>query len=371
MKRVLIFYSHFSPAYKAGGPVQSLANLVSFLNDNFCFYVFCSAYEMGDAAILNGIIADRWNGYSKNVRVFYASVKDRKVIRNVIKDVNPDIIYVNGLYVPFFSVLPLVEGRKAKCKVILAPRGMLQEGALSVKPIKKKAFLFGFKLLRLHRNIIWHATDKQEATDIGRVFGLTSNIVVAANIPKRPLDILPVRSKSVGELRLVYLSLITEKKNLHFLLNALVRLNARVQLDIYGPIKDEHYWNNCLSVIKDSNLIRYKGIVAPEEVQNLLASYHAMVLPTKGENFGHAIYESLSAGTPVIISEHTPWGDVATHTAGQTISLVDESFWMTGITKFFEMPEHEFLRYSQGAFNLAKQYFYGNNFSEEYARLFE
>ena len=32
-----------------------------------------------------------------------------------------------------------------------------------------------------------------------------------------------------------------------------------------------------------------------------------LILPTKGENFGHVIAESLSASLPVIISQNTPW----------------------------------------------------------------
>ena len=32
-----------------------------------------------------------------------------------------------------------------------------------------------------------------------------------------------------------------------------------------------------------------------------------MVLPTRGENFGHVIIESLMAGTAVLISEKTSW----------------------------------------------------------------
>ena len=35
-----------------------------------------------------------------------------------------------------------------------------------------------------------------------------------------------------------------------------------------------------------------------------------MFLPSKGENFGHIIMESLAASTPVIISDLTPWKDL-------------------------------------------------------------
>ena len=38
----------------------------------------------------------------------------------------------------------------------------------------------------------------------------------------------------------------------------------------------------------------------------MFQEYDLLFLPTKGENFGHVILESMSAGTPVLISDTTP-----------------------------------------------------------------
>ena len=35
-----------------------------------------------------------------------------------------------------------------------------------------------------------------------------------------------------------------------------------------------------------------------------------MYLPTKGENFGHAISDSIANSTPVFISDKTPWNEI-------------------------------------------------------------
>ncbi|HWA34039.1 MAG TPA: hypothetical protein VG737_07915, partial [Cyclobacteriaceae bacterium] len=52
------------------------------------------------------------------------------------------IFYLNGMFsIPFFF-LPLVFARRNKCHVVICPRGMLQEGALSHGSFKKKSYLW-------------------------------------------------------------------------------------------------------------------------------------------------------------------------------------------------------------------------------------
>lgn len=55
-------------------------------------------------------------------------------------------------------------------------------------------------------------------------------------------------SKESGSLHLVFLSRISEKKNLLFLLRVLAHNSElSVQLDIYGPIEDKAYWKNAMN----------------------------------------------------------------------------------------------------------------------------
>ena len=39
-KTILCFVDHYLPGYKAGGPIQSIVNLVENLGDEFEFYLF-------------------------------------------------------------------------------------------------------------------------------------------------------------------------------------------------------------------------------------------------------------------------------------------------------------------------------------------
>jgi len=49
------------------------------------------------------------------------------------------------------------------------------------------------------------------------------------------------------------------------------------------------------------------GDYLPSQAQDLAAQFDIFVLPTLGENFGHAIAEALSVGCPVIVTDTTPW----------------------------------------------------------------
>lgn len=370
MKSVLIFYSHFYPAFKAGGPVQSLVNLVEVLRREFSVFVVCGARDMGDHALLDGIQPNVWNQLNENVNVFYIDGPVYKAVRSAFNDADPDFVYINGLFSPGYNWLPLLFAKRRNRKVIMAPRGMLQKGALSIRHAKKFLFLYFFKLLGLHKNILWHATDAEESEDTKRIFGNNVIVVIVANIPKPPRPAVLQRSKAKGQLRMVYLSLITEKKNLHLVLMALKAIKTPVQFDVYGPIKDAAYWKKCKRLMEDQvHDIRYLGILYPAVVQDVLSDYHVFILPTKGENFGHAIYEALSSGTPVVVSPFTPWGKLQDSGAGLTTQIDIDSL-VEAIQTFIQYDEQEFSQLSLNAHKLASGFFSENDFRSHYRRLF-
>jgi glycosyltransferase involved in cell wall biosynthesis len=354
LKRLLIFYSHFFPAFKAGGPVQSLANLVELLHGQYRIYVVCSAMEMGETGILKGIVPNEWNNYEGKAEVFYVDRSPLKAIRAAFGRTRPDIVYVNGIFLFVYTLLPLLISRFKKVKVVLAPRGMLQAGALAGKNLKKRLFLFFFKLFGFQHRLIWHATDNQEAIDIFGIFGKDATVKIASNIPRKPHEKVLKRVKLPGELRMVFLSVISAKKNLDVILSTLKEIDTPVIFDIYGPVKDHHYWAKCQTLMQGQHHeISYRNVVLPKDVQTTLAKYHVFVLPTKGENFGHAIYEAFSVGTPAIISRFTPWGDLDKIRCGCTIDEIDTGSLKRAINKFVFMEDSEFSEVSCQAHKLA------------------
>ena len=84
-------------------------------------------------------------------------------------------------------------------------------------------------------------------------------------------------------------------------------------------------------------------------MQTIIANYHALLLPTLNENFGHSIVESLLTGCPVIISDQTPWNDLEENNAGYAITLENKQKFVEAIVNLAKLNEEEFLQKSNAA----------------------
>lgn len=113
-------------------------------------------------------------------------------------------------------------------------------------------------------------------------------------------------------------------KNLNYALQVLTTVTENIQFDIYGPLEDQGYWAECESLIShlpDNVSISYCGSVMPADVQNTFSQYDLFFFPTKGENYGHVIAESVSMGTPVLLSDQTPWKNLENDGLGWDLPL--------------------------------------------------
>jgi glycosyltransferase involved in cell wall biosynthesis len=379
-KKILIFYDYFLPGFKAGGPVQSLVNMIAALGNEYDFSVITSAFDLNEKQPYPDIIFNEWNRVkiqSTTIPVFYVLQKlDLKNLKKQVDMAAPDMIYINGMYSRSFFLQPLwIRNRlnKENTLFIISPRGMLQQGALKGKALKKKIYIQFLKAAGLLKNVYWHATNESEQHDIQNIFGKTSAVFVAGNIPKRPLA-LTGSNKQTEQLRLVYLSLITEKKNLLLLIRSVKKCAANILLDIYGPVKDTNYWEACKTEMKqapDNIRFNYKGDILPNKVQETIQQYDAMILLTKGENFGHALFESLSVGRPVITSHFTPWNQLTEKKAGWNVDIDNEKSVTELLDRLAVLSDEEWEGYCKGAHQLATTYFENADFVNGYRRMFE
>ena len=124
-----------------------------------------------------------------------------------------------------------------------------------------------------------------------------------------------------------------------------------------------------LKNISENVAISYKGLVKPHDVQNVFQQYHALILPTSGENFGHAIYECLSVGRPVITSNFTPWNNLKEKMAGWNIDI-QETEIRNAIRELNGLKAVELAQYYEGAHRMAAEYFFASDFETNYKTLF-
>jgi len=377
-KKILLLTDWYEPGFKAGGPIRSCKNFVEALGEFFDLGIITSDRDQGDTAPYADIPLDTWIDNPGAASLYYAGRGQltARTLQRLILDFDPDYVYLNSMYSFPFTILPLwlKLRRKISADIVIAPRGMLQDGAMQFKPLKKKLFIRLLNSTGIVHKLTFQATDEQERKDIMHYFPSAGKVQVAANFPKmEPVPWRPV-AKHPGELRGAFLSRITAKKNLHFLLKALHDLPAdvRFSLDLYGEVEDPAYWKKCCSLIEElpeTISVHWKGPVPNEAVTGILQQHHIFVLPTLGENFGHAVFEALLAGKPVVISDKTPWRGLEGQRLGYDLPLKPDAF-LQALCELSAMDQEAYDLWSRSAWEYAREIQSSAQLKETYKNIF-
>ena len=339
---ILVFVPYYLPGFKSGGPARSIANLVAHLGTDLHFVIATADRDSGDPGPYPGITPGARHRVG-GAEVIYLSAAQRRpaAIAALLREVRPDAVYLNSFFSRPFSLSVVLQrrlGRIPSVPIVLAPRGEFSPGALQIKARRKRAWLAASRALRLHRDITWQASTALEAADIARAMGRVeddgrSRVVVAPIIASpeppaagrvRDAATPPRRRKEADHLRVAFLSRLSPKKNLLGALQILAGVQGSLEFNIFGPIEDEKYWRACRVAIDGlpANVrATYRGAVVPDQVPAVFAQHDLFFFPTLGENYGHVIREALAAGTPVLVSDQTPWRDLCAAQVGFDLPL--------------------------------------------------
>jgi glycosyltransferase involved in cell wall biosynthesis len=300
-------------------------------------------------------------------------------LRSLVHDSQCDALYLNSFFHPGVFAFPLALqklGLVPRLPVVIAPRGAFSPGAMSIGRWRKRLYLPAARWLAAGSGILWHATSELEASDIRRNIGPQAQIVVAANLSSAGRGPVPARGrpKQPGRIRLAFLSRISPKKNLLGAIKLLRHVSGSIELDVYGPIEDAVYWQKCQAEIgrlPATVQVHYRGLVTPSDVTSVLAQYDAMLLPTLGENFGHAILESLAAGCPVVISDRTPWRKLQAQGVGWDLPLESPDAFENALADLVEMDEPAHCIVRENCRTFAQQHVCNTDATDQIRRLFE
>jgi glycosyltransferase involved in cell wall biosynthesis len=348
MKKILIFTDSFLPGFKGGGPITSVSNLVNLLNKDFHILICTRNHDFGKTEPYKDIIYDKITRYHE-YNVIYLSKMDKKNISKVIEEFNPNMIYLNSFFSATTQRVMFLNKFYFNKKLVIAPRGELQENALNIKKTKKTLYLFVYKLLRLYKNTYFHSTDEIETNRIKKIFGI-ENVTELQNAVKI-YNFTPLIKKE-NQLKIIFVSRISRKKNLAFALTLLSSVQYDIIFDIYGPKEDMHYWKECKDIIQHlpKNIkVTYKGNLNQSDVIQKMREYHTFLFPTLSENFGHVIVEAMQAGLIPIISDQTPWRNLDKIDAGWDINLDNKQKYIEVIEKLYLMDTEE---YTKKSFNV-------------------
>jgi glycosyltransferase involved in cell wall biosynthesis len=347
---IFVLLKYYLPGYKSGGPVRSVQGLAEHLGERNEVKVLAYDRDLGDkvpySCAQNGV----WNEFSKT-KVAYLPMSGRRwaAMRHFLRNEQYDILYLQSLFDSCFTLWPLVLrrcGQVPKGPVLLAPRGELSKGALSIKGGKKGWFLSVARLFGLYDGIHWQASSELEADEI-RNSGLVrgGEIHVARNLR---VPVVTQRrdgrgaSGSFAPLRLVFVSRLAPKKNLEGALRALLKVSSPVTFDIYGPIDlPEEAWEECqrlMGILPCNVVASYHGPAEPSHIADVFLQADGFLFPTLGENFGHVIVEALLAGCPVLTSDRTPWEDLSAAGCGVNLAPDDTAGFTQAIENLAVIP---------------------------------
>ncbi len=378
MPKLLIFIDWFFPAYRAGGPIRSCLNLAQNLKGHYDIYILTSDHDLGSEVPLEVDQFNNWVEIEKGIWVAYLEpdMQTARSYHRFVQEMKADVIMVNGLWSFRFSLLPLWVLRKLNddTKVVVAPRGMLLKAHLSRKHWKKWPILQVLKRWSMLKRITWLATNVEEAKAIVDHLDINPDQVqIKSNFPAS-VDKLKSVDKNPGSLCIICSSRIYPEKNQHYLLELLTAVpeTTRIKCTLVGP-RNTDYWNfmtkRMYRVPSHINVI-YKGEFKNEDISSVIQEHHLFVLPTLGENFGHAIFEAWAAGRPVLISDRTPWRDLQSKGIGWEFSLRDKSAWIAALEQMATLEQKAFDEMCRKSHNFAKQYSDNMNLQEQYLQLF-
>ena len=187
---------------------------------------------------------------------------------------------------------------------IVSPRGMLSDFTFGKNHSSIKGIFHntvGKFLLRKTQLHLTAESEQKEIASIGAKSFVLPNYIQLAD----PLTLHPHKN---GEdiFSIIFLSRIHPKKNIEGLFKALQKVDFNFKLKMAG-MGEEAYITE-LKKLADSlgisRKINWLGEVHGNVKFQEYASADLFVLPSFNENFANVVIEALSAGTPVMVSEH-------------------------------------------------------------------
>lgn len=354
-KKIVILAPQFVPQKNGGGPTVSVYNITLSLVNLCDLYIITNNHEVHSRKPILPFDGNWEKTASGNVYYLAHDDNKSKKIYDLLTELSPDIIYQNSFFSYEYAIPAFKYAKKnKKTRLIISPRGELNNNALHMKYMKKLAYIDYIKLSGYVNNAEFHLTADIEVEDVKKVFNVKDEKIY--NIPNLTLfNDAPFADveKNPGMLKAVYIARIHPKKNILTAIESLKNVTGDVTFDIYGPIEDAEYWKLCLDKIAElpENIkVEHKGVLNASEVKTAFSGYHIFFMPTLSENYGHSIVEALMSYKPVIISDQTPWHDFEEFEgAGFAFSPNDTASYTKAVQKYTDCNKEEFDRYCKNA----------------------
>jgi len=373
--RLLQINASYKPAYIYGGPTMSVSKLSEKLAEAECNVEVFTTTANGKAElqIIPGskVIVD-------NVPVTYFKrlTKDHShfspaLLRKLWKEAkNFDVIHIHAWW-NLVSVLSCWIATIQGVPVIISPRGTLSAYSFSNRNSLPKQVIHTLLGKRLLKKTSFHVTSDREKEVIEtiispkRIIKIPNFVALAETTPRIQYERSPGKP-----LKLLFFSRIEEKKGLDILLKSLTSVTIPYHLTIAGD-GEPAYIDKLKIIAADNGVashISWIGFQGSSKFE-VLQQHDLMILPSHDENFGNVVIESLSVGTPVLISKYVGLADyVSANNLGWICDLAENDI-SAYINKIFEQKD-KLLQIGEIAPSAIRNDFDEKNLTEKYISMY-
>ncbi|MET0971201.1 MAG: glycosyltransferase family 4 protein [Tardiphaga sp.] len=343
-KRVLIVYRSYFPSQSHLGPATAIRNLVTGMAADYDFHILTLNHEFADGTPLFPVALHREMQGSVVVEYIPRGWSGLRILAQRLRD-GFDVVDIQCAFDPLLSIPALILcklGYAGRSRVCHTPHGIFMDVIMSAGTAKKTMFCRLTDLFGLYRDVTHLAGSPGEETDIRRRHRRAQNVRMVSQFVEASANRPVPRDKPAGRLDIAFVGRVTEQKNLIFALDTLRQLPFPTRLHIFGDVGDSAYARQCIAMSKASESqcrVTFCGTLAKDALFARLPHYDLLLHPTLGENFGHSIVEALAMGVPVLISDRSPWTDVADSHAGWALPLSQQAGFIDRLRDVYEMGE--------------------------------
>jgi glycosyltransferase involved in cell wall biosynthesis len=215
--------------------------------------------------------------------------------------------------------------RRRIVPLVISPRGMMSGWAWEHRRWRKRLADWFVHPGAMHAATGWHATSEEEADDI-RHLGFTQPICVAPNgveLPT-PADLVMARTEwhrefpQLAQQRVaLFYSRFHRKKRLRELIDLWLATAPADWVLLIAGVPEEYSLAEVQAwcVAAKERVIVADGRSRPAP----FAAADLFLLPSHSENFGLVVAEALAAGVPALVTDTTPWSQLAARQAGDCV----------------------------------------------------
>ncbi len=360
-KTILIVIGHYLPGTKSGGILRSVENMVNLLGNKYKFKIITRDKDVNSSKPYKNIIYKEWNMVGSS-EILYLSDRDLNYnnLIKIINNTNYDYLFINSFF-DKLSIKIIVGNKLNKLlnkTLIISPRGEFAWASFKLRLFRKILYVIFSRITGIYSNLIWHVSSEYEMYDLIKVMNIKKEkIKIAMDLPKIDLnrDFSNEHEKlNENSLKVIFLSRISEEKNLDIAIKIISKVKSKIVFDIYGDVASNTYWRDCQILLKnlpDNIKTNYYGFVNNNDVLDVFSEYDLFLFPTGGENYGHVIAESISVGTKVLVSKNTPWLGLERDKIGWNFNLDQENNFINTIEKISRTSLTERLKHRRIARN--------------------